>query len=159
MPTIPRIYLDTCALIRLFDEGSQPRVRAESQAVEEFFALVFQDTVRWIVSEVLEAEILNNHYSEERPEVLELLAFSAERIVLTDEAIQRADDLEKLGYETFDALHLASAEQARVDSLLTTDDRFMRRVRRGLGQSVLSNPKMSLKEAKGWRSGFCPFGF
>jgi hypothetical protein len=60
MARILRIYLDACALIRLFDKGSQARIRAESQAVEEFFTFVFQGTVRWVVSEVLEAEILNN---------------------------------------------------------------------------------------------------
>jgi len=84
MARIPRIYLDACALLRLFDEGSQARIRSELQAVEEFFTLVFQGTVRWVVSEVLEAEILNNPYSDMRPEALELLASSAERIVLTD---------------------------------------------------------------------------
>lgn len=137
MPRIPRIYLDTCALIRLFDEGGQARVRAESHAVEGFLAYVFQGTVRWVVSEVLEAEILNNPYSDTRPDVLELLALSTERIILTDEAFQRAGILEDLGYGAFDALHLACAEQARCDVLLTTDDRFIRRVRRGLGNSSI----------------------
>jgi predicted nucleic acid-binding protein len=113
MPRIPRIYLDSCALIRLFDEGSQARVRAESHAVEEFFALVFQGTLRWVISEVLEAEILDNPYSEGRSEVLELLASSTERIILTDETFYRAEVLEKLGYDAFDALHLACAEQAK----------------------------------------------
>jgi predicted nucleic acid-binding protein len=151
MPRTPRIYLDTCALIRLFDEESQARVRAESHAVEEFFTRVFQGTVRWVVSEVLEAEILNNPYSDERPEVLELLASSTERIILTDETFRRADVLEKLGYEAFDALHLACAEQAQVDGLLTTDDRFIRRVRRGLG-----NPAIPVENPVNWGRRFTP---
>jgi hypothetical protein len=67
--------------------------------------------------------------------VLELLASSTERIILTEEAFQRAENLETLGYDAFDALHLACAEQAQVDELLTTDDRFIRRVQRGLGNS------------------------
>ena len=151
MARIQRIYLDACALIRLFDKGSQARIRAESQAVEEFFTLVFQGTVRWVVSEVLEAEILNNPYSDKRPEVLELLASSAERIILIDEAFQRAEVLEKLGYGAFDALHLACAEQARVDGLLTTDDRFIRRVQRGLGKSAIA-----VENPINWRRRFTP---
>ena len=95
MSRIPRVYLDACALIRLFDEESQARVRAESHAVEEFFTRVFQGTVRWVVSEVLEAEVLNNPYSDKRPEVLELLALSTERIILTDDAFERAAFLEE----------------------------------------------------------------
>lgn len=151
MPRIPRIYLDACALIRLFDEGNQARVRAESQAVEEFFTCVFRGTARWVASEVLEAEILNNFYSDGRPEVLELLAASTERIILTKEAFQRADVLEKLGYEAFDALHLACAEQARVDGMLTTDDRFIRRVQRGLGNSAIA-----VENPVNWRRRFTP---
>lgn len=137
MPRIPRIYLDACALIRLFDDTCQARVRAESHAVEEFFTRVFQGTVGWMVSEVLEAEVLSNPYSDSRPEVLGLLAASTERIILADAAFQRAEVLEKLGYGAFDALHPACAEQAQVDALLTTDDRFIRRVKRGLGNSAI----------------------
>jgi len=149
MLRIPRIYLDTCALIRLFDKGGQARVRAESHAVEDFLAQVIQGTARWVVSEVLEAEILNNPYSDTRPEVLELLTLSTERIIVTDEAFQRAEILEKLGHGTFDALHLACAEQAKCDLLLTTDDRFIRRVRRGLG-----NSSMPVENPVNWRRRF-----
>jgi predicted nucleic acid-binding protein len=151
VPRIPRIYLDACALIRLFDDTSQARVRAESNAVEEFFTRVFQGTVRWMVSEVLEAEILNNRYSDTRPEMLELLASSTERIILTDAASQRAEDIEKLGYGAFDALHLACAEQAQVDGLLTTDDRFIRLVKRGLGNSAIK-----VENPVNWSGRFTP---
>jgi predicted nucleic acid-binding protein len=147
MANPPRIYLDAWALIRLFDEGDQARVRAESRAVEQFFTPVFQGTARWVMSEGLEAEILNNPYSGLRPALLTLLAASTERIVLSDAAFQRADVLEMLGYGAFDALHLACAEQAQVEGLLTTDDRFIRRVRRGLGNSAIrvENPVNSLR--------------
>jgi len=151
MPRIPRLYLDSCALIRLFDEGSQARVRAESQAVEEFFAFVFRGTAKWVVSEVLEAEILDNPYSNRRPEVLGLLASSSERIILTDGTFQRADALENLGYGAFDALHLACAEQAQVDGLITTDGRFIRRVQRGLGNSTIT-----VENPVDWRRKFKP---
>jgi predicted nucleic acid-binding protein len=151
MARIPRIYLDACALIRLFDRQSQARIRAESHAAEEFFTLFFQGTVRWVSSEVLEAEILNNPYSDKRPEVLELLALSTERIIVTDEGFQRADALEMLGHGAFDALHLACAEEAQVDGLLTTDDRFIRRVQRGLGNSAIR-----VENPVNWRRGFAP---
>jgi predicted nucleic acid-binding protein len=86
-----------------------------------------------------------------RPAVLELLASTADRMILTDEAFRRADFLEKLGYGAFDALHLACAEQAQVDVLLTTDDRFIRRVRRGLGNSAVT-----VENPVNWRRGFTP---
>ena len=45
--------------------------------------------------------------------------------------------LEALGYDRFDAVHLALAEAARADFLLTTDDRFLRRARRSVGKPAL----------------------
>jgi predicted nucleic acid-binding protein len=45
--------------------------------------------------------------------------------------------LEALGYGALDALHLASAEQALVDVLLTTDDRFIRQAERRLGKPTI----------------------
>jgi hypothetical protein len=48
-------------------------------------------------------------------------------------------------------LHLACAEQAQVDGLLTTDDRFIRRVHRGLGDSAIR-----VENPVNWRRGFTP---
>jgi hypothetical protein len=41
--------------------------------------------------------------------------------------IARANDLQALGFQAFDALHTACAEVADVDALLTTDDRLLRK--------------------------------
>ena len=41
------------------------------------------------------------------------------------------------GYGAFDALHLACAEQGFVDAFLTTDDRLIRQVGRGLGKPTM----------------------
>jgi len=38
----------------------------------------------------------------------------------------RAQELEKLGFHTIDALHLACAERGGADVFLTTDDRLLR---------------------------------
>jgi predicted nucleic acid-binding protein len=45
---------------------------------------------------------------------------------LTDAAIARAQELKVMGFRSYDALHLACAEQATVDVFLTTDDRVLR---------------------------------
>jgi len=39
---------------------------------------------------------------------------------------RRAEELEKSGFDTYDAIHLASAEQAGVDVFLTTDEQIMK---------------------------------
>jgi predicted nucleic acid-binding protein len=43
---------------------------------------------------------------------------------------QRGIELKMLGFGAFDALHLASAEDAEVDVFLTTDDGLLRRAGR-----------------------------
>ena len=55
---------------------------------------------------------------------------AAERVELTTLDEGRARELVALGFGSFDALHLACAEAAGVDLLLTTDDRFLRRTQR-----------------------------
>jgi predicted nucleic acid-binding protein len=47
-------------------------------------------------------------------------------VALTDAAIIRAQALKAMGFRTYDALHLACAEQATVDVFLTTDDGVLR---------------------------------
>jgi predicted nucleic acid-binding protein len=49
----------------------------------------------------------------------------------------RGRSLHDLGYGLFDALHLACAKEAAVDALLTTDDRFLRKALRGIGNPAV----------------------
>ncbi len=150
MAKMPRVYLDTCALTRLFDQAPQSRIRIESHAVEDFFLLLFQEKSKWVSSEVIEAEILNNPDSGTRSRILRLLGAASERVILGDAAFHRAEVLEKLGYGAFDALHLACAEQAVVEVLPTTDDRFIRQARRGLGRPAvqIENPVDWVRKVK-----------
>ena len=124
-------------MLRLFDVGDQPRIADEALAVEHFLGMAQSRAVTWISGEVIEAELLGNPDLEIRSEAMRLLAHAAERIVLDDESLDRAAELERVGYGAFDALHLASAEQAEANCLLTTDDRFLRRVRRGMGVPLI----------------------
>jgi predicted nucleic acid-binding protein len=61
---------------------------------------------------------------------------------------ERARELRALGFRAFDALHLACAESAEIDLLLTTDDRLIRRAARvsnQLGVRVM-NPLTAVRE-------------
>lgn len=51
-----KIYLDVCALNRLTDDQSQPRIRSEAEAVEKVFYLAWKGEAEWVASIVLEAE-------------------------------------------------------------------------------------------------------
>lgn len=62
-----------------------------------------------------------------KQQVLNLLAIAKIEVTVTEIHIKRAHNLQDLGFQAFDALHLACAEAARVDAFLTTDDRLLRR--------------------------------
>jgi predicted nucleic acid-binding protein len=77
-----------------------------------------------------------------------LLRYSRERLRASAAIANRAAGLEKAGLDSLDALHLAFAEAANCDNLFTTDDRFVRRVKRGsLSATVrVENPARWLLE-------------
>jgi predicted nucleic acid-binding protein len=125
-----RLYLDACCLNRLTDDQSQARVRNEAEAVEGILHLVREGRATWVSSTALEIEISRNPDAERRQDVAALLTFSYEVVVPRSRAAERAAFLQKLGFGTFDALHLASAEQGQADVFLTTDDGLLRRAAR-----------------------------
>ena len=125
-----RLYLDACCLNRLTDEPTQSRVRDEAEAVERILGLIRAGRATWVSSAVLEVEVNRNPDSERRRDVAALLPFANAIVVPRRAEAARAETLEKLGFDPFDALHLACAEQGSVDVFLTTDEGLLRRARR-----------------------------
>ena len=85
--------------------------------------------------ELVSSDIIDDELSqmpnEERRGKVELLIDSVSKRVSLSTAIERrAIELRKWNISPLDALHLASAEAARADYLLTTDDYLLRRARR-----------------------------
>ena len=73
-----RVYLDACCLSRLTDDQSQPRVRAEAEAVERILGLARIGAVEWTSSVALEAEVAGNPDVESRREMEALLLLANE---------------------------------------------------------------------------------
>lgn len=122
-----RIYMDVCCLNRPFDDWGQPRIRLEAEAVAAI--LEHCQTGDWLLvaSTALESEIAQTPETTRRQQVMDLLAAAKINMKITSATIQRAGDLQELGFKPFDALHIACAEAANVDAFLTTDDRLLRK--------------------------------
>jgi len=134
MALLPRIYLDACALSRLTDSPVQLRIVLEGAAVEKILLQARSGGLDWVASSFLAVELMRIPDAQRRANLLALLGL-ASRIQHQSPAIAaRGKQLHALGYGRFDALHLAAAEEARCDWLLTTDDRFLRKAARGTGQ-------------------------
>ena len=75
-------------------------------------------------------------------------------IVIDDEIINRAKELTKMGFKSFDALHIACAEKGQADALLTTDDRLLKKAisHRGFIRVRLENPlRWLIEELIKWK--------
>jgi hypothetical protein len=150
MAQIARIYLDACALSRLTDDPARPRIAKEADAIVDFFRLVRAGKLIWIASSALEIELRKNPDIRRREDALAMLRHANERHIPDSRTIARARSLHQLGYGEFDALHLAAAEFAQADILVTTDDRFLGQMRRNLGNPSVraANPLNYIQEVK-----------
>lgn len=142
------VYLDVCCLNRPFDDQSQDKIRLEAEAVLLILTHLAAGEWQWIGSEVVDSEIEQTPDPERKSRV-KLLTTHVHRSILVEQTeVARAQQLEALGFHSFDALHLACAESAGADVFLTTDDRLLRLAARFLGQLGVrvENPLAWLKE-------------
>lgn len=85
--------------------------------------------LRLLGSEAVDLEISFTP-DERRQKVTPLASLAELKAVVNDRVAFRARELEALGFEVFDALHLACAEEEDAEALLTTDDRFLSKAAR-----------------------------
>lgn len=140
-----RVYLDACCLSRLTDDQSQPRVRAEADAIERILARVRLGIVELVSSEALEDEVSRIPSMERRVEVETLLTLATATIEVNEAIARRAGELNQAGYGTYDALHLSAAEAAGAEALLSTDDGFTGKAARGVGA-----PRIPVRNPLSW---------
>lgn len=125
-----RLYLDTCCLNRPLDNQGQERVRLESEAIIVILRNVARGEWALIGSGALDDEIAAIPDPEHRKQVQEIARTATEYASLGTASRDRGRELQAMGVPGYDSLHLACAEAAGADVLLTTDDAFVRRARR-----------------------------
>jgi predicted nucleic acid-binding protein len=143
-----KVYLDVCCLNRPFDDQQQDRVHLEAEAVLLILKRCESGEWHWVSSAVLSYEVDKIPNWERRNRVKELLRGAKEVLPLSDSAVERGEELKGLGLRTYDALHVACAEQASVNILLTTDDRLVRAAARNADKLKVpvKNPLTWLQE-------------
>ncbi len=143
-----KIYLDTCCLSRLLDPLTQGRVIEEAGAVRQIFTYFLSGDWYWISSRVVVDEIDQTPDVEKRSQVKTLLNLAYQTVSVGETEISRGLQLESLGFQEQDALHLACAESCEADLFLTTDDKLLRRAQRYRTQLHIrvENPKTWFQE-------------
>jgi len=125
-----KIYFDTCCINRPFDDQTQVRVRLEAEAVLGILSRVENGEWEWIGSEVLMDEIEQTPDAQRLSRVKLLSDFVQIIVEIDEKEVKRAKELQKEGFQVFDALHIACAESAKVDVFLSTDDRLLKQAKR-----------------------------
>lgn len=143
-----KVYLDACCLNRPFDDQSQPRVRLETEAILLILEKLHQREWEWIRSEVLSFEIGQNPDMENQQRIAAITSQVHQVVEITEKILRRAEVFEEEGFDPYDAIHLASAEDAKTDVFLTTDDQVLKIANRkkGLLSFVVENPVKWLEE-------------
>lgn len=119
------IYLDNCCYNRPFDDQTQERIHLESEAILTILNMGLLNKVLIAGSEILELEIYRMPDENKKQKVLALYQSVALRIPYTEKIKNRSADILSISkIRTFDSLHIASAEEAGADVLLTTDDKL-----------------------------------
>ncbi|MGK7919447.1 MAG: PIN domain-containing protein [Trichodesmium sp.] len=123
-----KLYLDTSALNRIFDNQSQARIYLESMSMTLIFLLIENQTVEIVSSEALVAETNNNPYNERKVFVESVLQEAKSFQNLNQNLLTRAEEIEEnMGIKGIDSLHLACAEKFGVDFFITCDDKLIKR--------------------------------
>lgn len=138
-----RVYLDMCTIQRPADDLGQARVYREAQAVHGIIKLVEKGTLELLGSDALLIEHAPNPHPTRREVTERILSLARHVIALTPAVEARAAGYRRSGMKPMDAMHLASAVEARVDFFCTCDDRLLRRAR--VAETGLTRPVSPLE--------------
>jgi predicted nucleic acid-binding protein len=75
----------------------------------------------------VDLEIYKIPDEDRKQKVMLISSIPKMNIDIDDEIISRAKELNKMGFKSFDAFHIACAEKGQADALLTTDDHLLKK--------------------------------
>lgn len=122
-----KLYLDVCCLNRPFDDQTQDRIHLESEAVLAILRHLEESKWIWVSSSVVLYEINQIPNGDRKQRILRLCDKSSNIIKLDDNIYEFSEKLKEIGFKSYDALHLACAQMAKVDVFLSTDDKLLKK--------------------------------
>ena len=120
-----RIYLDNCCFNRPFDDQRQARIRIEAEAKLEIQGRILAGDADLVWSYMVDFENAANPFEVRQKAIAKWKGHATDDIEEDHELLAKAKDLERNGFRSKDALHLACAITAKCDYFLTTDDQLL----------------------------------
>lgn len=134
-----RVYLDNCCYNRPFDDQSSLNVMLETFAKLRVQELMRSGVIEYVWSDMLVFEVSHNPFRDRQRRFLEWIPNAAIYVRTSDEVLARARDFQAMGLKYKDSVHVASAERAQCDWLLTTDNGILKKVS-NVGNMRVANP-------------------
>jgi predicted nucleic acid-binding protein len=116
-----KVYFDVCCLNRPFDDQNQDKIHLEAEAI--LTVLKHIDTGTWtsVSSDTVVYEINNTKDEERRDRLLSINDRAQTYITVNEDILKRTEIIKEMNFTTYDAMHIACAEVAKVDIFLSTD--------------------------------------
>ena len=119
------IYLDNCCYNRPFDDQTQERIHLESEVILAVLKMGQMKQAVIAGSDILELEMRRMQDENKKRKVLDLYRVAGMHIQYTEKINSRSAEIISVSkIRVFDSLHIASAEEAKADVFLTTDDKL-----------------------------------
>ncbi len=142
-----KIYLDNCCYNRILDDRSNSQIYYERNSVMLILELVEKAVIELAGSEMLmkEMEDINDGYKRS---VLQMMySLCSEEVKVNSAILDRAEEIRHCSNIKYkDSIHLACAETAKADVLLTTDKKFINNGNRIKTYTRIMNPNQWLLE-------------
>jgi predicted nucleic acid-binding protein len=140
------LYLDLNCLNRPFDDQSQDRIARETAAIFSALQRIIDgiDQLAW--SAIMGFENAQHPLVDRRTEIARWAQRAVANIAISEQVSARARALTEAGFGALDAAHVACAEAAACDCMLTCDDRLIWVARRVQLAVRVQNPVEYVEE-------------
>ena len=141
------LYLDLNCFNRPFDDQNHARIAQETAAVFAILQCITHgiDHLAW--SDILTFENAQHPFVDRRVDIAQWAHRAIVHTAMTPVIAARAHALASTGFRALDAAHLACAEAATCDRVLTCDDQMLRTARRVPVAVPVHNPVTYIEEA------------
>jgi hypothetical protein len=140
------LYLDLNCFNRPFDDQNQDRIARETTGIFLILQRIIDEVDLLAWSAVLDFENAQHPLVDRRTEIGRWAQRAVVNIAVNEQISTRAQAITQAGIGPLEAAHLACAEAAACDYLLTCDDAMVRRAQRVALPLRVSNPLTYLKE-------------